>query len=252
MLKFFRLIRKNHISNGKTGKYFKYAIGEIILVMIGILLALQVNNWNEDRKAVKKETTHLKNLKAELQTSLKELHEDYESGLVLHESTLDVYDYIQNKHVLVDSMHKDFHNMVRFYYFFPKTSAYETLKSGNFEEISSDSLRAKITNVYESGYKRIEMKVDTRRNAGRLLFPYYQKHFKTEISFSRDTLNWSNLRSKIGIPNDYEALINDTEFETLIVEAIHGRMNSNYDYERTIAYVEDCITAINAYLERND
>ena len=34
----------------KTGKYFQYAIGEIILVMIGILLALQVNNWNEDRK----------------------------------------------------------------------------------------------------------------------------------------------------------------------------------------------------------
>ncbi|WP_350293377.1 DUF6090 family protein [uncultured Croceitalea sp.] len=39
------------LSEGKTGKYFKYAIGEIILVVIGILIALQINNWNENRKA---------------------------------------------------------------------------------------------------------------------------------------------------------------------------------------------------------
>ena len=50
MIKIFRLIRYNLMETGKTGKYFKYAIGEIILVMIGILLALQVNNWNEQRK----------------------------------------------------------------------------------------------------------------------------------------------------------------------------------------------------------
>lgn len=50
MIKFFRKIRKNFLSEGKTGKYFKYAIGEIILVVIGILIALQINNWNENRK----------------------------------------------------------------------------------------------------------------------------------------------------------------------------------------------------------
>ena len=50
MIKFFRKIRQNLLSEGKTGKYVKYAIGEIFLVMIGILLALQVNNWNDNRK----------------------------------------------------------------------------------------------------------------------------------------------------------------------------------------------------------
>ncbi|MCK0178875.1 DUF6090 family protein [Flavobacteriaceae bacterium S0862] len=51
MIKFFRKIRYNLMSENKTGKYFKYAIGEIILVVIGILIALQINNWNEARKA---------------------------------------------------------------------------------------------------------------------------------------------------------------------------------------------------------
>lgn len=50
MIKFFRKIRQNLLSEGKLGKYIKYAIGEIILVVIGILIALQINNWNENRK----------------------------------------------------------------------------------------------------------------------------------------------------------------------------------------------------------
>ena len=47
MIKFFRRIRYDLMEKNKTGKYFKYAIGEIILVVIGILIALQINNWNE-------------------------------------------------------------------------------------------------------------------------------------------------------------------------------------------------------------
>jgi len=49
MIKFFRKIRKNLLIENKAGKYFKYAIGEIILVVIGILIALTINNWNQNR-----------------------------------------------------------------------------------------------------------------------------------------------------------------------------------------------------------
>ena len=50
MIKFFRRIRQQLLNENKTSKYFKYAIGEIVLVVIGILIALQINNWNEERK----------------------------------------------------------------------------------------------------------------------------------------------------------------------------------------------------------
>ena len=50
MINFFRKIRKQLANENKFQKYFRYAFGEILLVVIGILIALQVNNWNENRK----------------------------------------------------------------------------------------------------------------------------------------------------------------------------------------------------------
>ena len=61
------------METGKTGKYFKYAIGEILLVMIGILLALQVNNWNENRKNHIEEVALLEQLKSEFTSNLNQL-----------------------------------------------------------------------------------------------------------------------------------------------------------------------------------
>ena len=57
------------------GKYFKYAIGEILLVMIGILLALQVNTWNEERKERNREQAILKNLQIEFSTNINNVND---------------------------------------------------------------------------------------------------------------------------------------------------------------------------------
>lgn len=72
MIKFFRQIRQNLIMQNKTANYIKYAIGEIVLVVIGILIALQINNWNEDRK------TNL-----EEQRALLNIHSDFSKNKVL-------------------------------------------------------------------------------------------------------------------------------------------------------------------------
>jgi type II secretory pathway pseudopilin PulG len=66
MIKFFRKIRQKMLTENKFSKYLLYAIGEIVLVMIGILLALQVNNWNESQKAIKKEQFYLAKLEENL------------------------------------------------------------------------------------------------------------------------------------------------------------------------------------------
>jgi len=74
MIKFFRRIRQKLITEGKLSRYILYAIGEIVLVMIGILLALQVSNWNDKGKDRIKEATYLNNIKDDLQNDIDELN----------------------------------------------------------------------------------------------------------------------------------------------------------------------------------
>ncbi|WP_455169912.1 DUF6090 family protein [Aegicerativicinus sediminis] len=66
MIKLFNRIREKSVSKGQFGKYLVYAIGEIFLVVIGILIALQVNNWNENQKEFQRSIKLLQNLKEEL------------------------------------------------------------------------------------------------------------------------------------------------------------------------------------------
>ena len=67
MIKFFRHIRQSLINQNQMGKYLKYAIGEILLVVIGILIALQINIWNENRKSLKQGQALMKELLEEFQ-----------------------------------------------------------------------------------------------------------------------------------------------------------------------------------------
>jgi hypothetical protein len=73
MTPFFRKIRWRHANNNQFFRYSRYAIGEIILVVIGILIALQINNWNEERKARKQACFYLIGLQESLQSTKIEL-----------------------------------------------------------------------------------------------------------------------------------------------------------------------------------
>ncbi|MDR9416708.1 MAG: DUF6090 family protein, partial [Gracilimonas sp.] len=73
MLRFFRTIRKKLIEEDNIRTYLLYAIGEILLVVIGILIALQVNNWNETRKNKQLEQTYYENLIRDLKSQLNDI-----------------------------------------------------------------------------------------------------------------------------------------------------------------------------------
>lgn len=264
MIKFFRKIRKKFLINNKINKYLIYVSGEILLVVIGILIALQINNWNEQKKNYKTETTYLKNLNKELTSSLIELKGDYNANMEFLKSTLNILKYLDTKPNLVDSMYIDFYNSVSFNYFYPNKSTYESLKTGELKLIKSDSLRYLITNVYESAFQRVLEKTRTRRNASSVLFPYYQKHFRTISRLDlNNTSEFLNLITsdgpKLGVtsqiinhgkPNDYEQLLNDPEYSTLISEALVGRTMAIQDLRSTIILVEDCLKEIEKYLQK--
>ena len=73
MLRFFRVIREQLIKQGKVRTYLLYALGEILLVVIGILIALQVNNWNEERKTIELKNNLLATVKSDLNKDIDQL-----------------------------------------------------------------------------------------------------------------------------------------------------------------------------------
>jgi len=85
MIKLFRKIRKNLLLEGKTTQYFKYAIGEIILVVIGILIALQINNWNENRQKKNFEIDYLTEIKGNLEKDTLNIND----AIVFNEKKID-------------------------------------------------------------------------------------------------------------------------------------------------------------------
>ena len=75
MLRLFSSIRQSLVAENKTAKYLKYAVGEVLLIMIGIILALQFNNWNEGRKLEQQRQELIVNLTNDFQANLERIEE---------------------------------------------------------------------------------------------------------------------------------------------------------------------------------
>lgn len=93
MLKFFRKIRQNLLAEGKTVNYLKYAVGEIVLVVIGILIALSINNWNEERTVQIGQKSLLINLYENLAADSVLLEQNKEKLLKIIETHKQLYAY---------------------------------------------------------------------------------------------------------------------------------------------------------------
>lgn len=157
MIKFFRHIRKDLMEKNKTGKpayqtgrYLKYAIGEIILVVIGILIALQINNWNQERKIKQKETIVLKELLTSINSDLTAYKTHTDPSLERKANGIDsLIAYIFDKREIKNSNFNNFYtNMSQDVFIRFDDGPFEDLKSSGLDVISNDSLRTIINNTY--------------------------------------------------------------------------------------------------------
>jgi len=139
------------LQDGDTSKYLKYAIGEIALVMIGILLALQVNNWNNNRLNTKKEIWYLDNIANDMfnqKQGLDDLKKQYSETLSIAETLL--YDFKETKSFsMIDSLSLKLNQLMHSYSYPNIENTYrELVSSGQVSLIENDSLILDIIDFY--------------------------------------------------------------------------------------------------------
>jgi len=148
MIKFFRKIRQKVLIENKFSKYLLYAIGEIILVVIGILIALQVSNWNEQKKIDKSIIDHLVILKENLkedQIQLNELRTTMEAHVNYADSSMRQI----RTEIPVDTYLKKYLTLlIREFNFRPNKNAIETITQSNEIPSLSEKLRTAILDYY--------------------------------------------------------------------------------------------------------
>lgn len=179
MIKLFRKIRRNLLIKNKIRTYLKYAIGEIILVVIGILIALQINNWNEDRKLQKEEIRILNNLQVDLQQTLIEL----ESALVFHQKTITEIDkiehYIKNKTPYSEAIESSFGLLPHYYVALITSSSYTSLQSIGVGIIKNNKLKDLLINTYDVALADIlDYNADEFQLQTTLVTPFFSKNFR--------------------------------------------------------------------------
>lgn len=149
MISLFRKVRQSLIKQQKITQYLAYAIGEIFLVVIGILIALQINTWNELRKIRQYEVKMLKELKATLERDRGYFSDQIPRLTNKQNAANRLLFMLENKEENLDTLNKYFSNL-RFEILFQYNSgAYGSIKSGGIDKISNDSIRAKMAGIYE-------------------------------------------------------------------------------------------------------
>lgn len=152
MLKIFRRIRQKSIVMSKVKNYFLYALGEVILVVIGILIALQINSSYQQSLTKKLEIKYLKEMQGNLIFDLKDIEFNIEFNESRRRSNEAVLYHLTNDLTYHDSLDYHLSNLVFTTRSLPNMGAYESLKSKGLEIISNDSLRANMTYVYSFSY----------------------------------------------------------------------------------------------------
>ena len=153
MINFFRKIRKQLADDNKPLKYMRYAIGEIVLVVIGILIALSINTWNEGRKSLKDETLYLSRLlsenKQDINTFSQFIRKLEKGNETIENFSNSLKSKTINDSLLIHSANEYFKYGSIFPIFSSSSSTFEDLSStGNLKVITNRNLRDSIVQHY--------------------------------------------------------------------------------------------------------
>lgn len=204
MLFLLRNIRRKLLTGNKVTTYLLYAIGEIFLVVMGILIAVSIDEWNENRQTRKLEIKYLKELRANLEFDLNDIDFNIGFNQDRFNSTKTILTHLRNRWPYHDSLDFHFSNIPFSTITVPNTNAYESLKSKGFEIISSDSLRAEITELYTFSYKYIMdfETVDDHAHQWSVVWPEVMRTVEIDsLTVSATPLNFENLQDDASFKN---------------------------------------------------
>ena len=243
MIKFFRKMRYDLMEGNKIGTYLKYAFGEIVLVVIGILIALQLNNWNEFHKQRAIEVLILKELLSDFNRDLLLLEQDvYLNKRAINSNQL-ITGVLGGNAAYHDSLDLHFGSIQYNTQFTVNTGGFENLKSRGFEIISNDSIRKSIIELQDVVYDYL-FTIGERNNviSVELFNPKYLSYF---TNFNSDFLE-----NRVSFtPVKYSELIGNTEFLQLISYKKFINQGTVQVLENTIQLIHKLISKIETELK---
>ena len=204
MIKFFRKIRQQLLTENKFSKYLLYAIGEIILVVVGILIALQINNWNENQKLKGEEIKLIQNFKSSIESDTMRVNYD-----IKYFSTVE-----RDINLVLHHMETDlpYHDSIPFInstaIFWPKIDQeiFATLTSTDLNNISNDSLKKEIISYYSWASGPFDTAINRYAD-------YVEDGVKTKFSSRFNAFGITPGEEGTQMrPNDFEALKKDKDF----------------------------------------
>ena len=205
MITLLRRIRKSLIDSGSARRYLIYAVGEIALVVIGILIALQINNWNEYRKERTEEKKVLQDVKYTIERNIGSLDFWINTYDRVERSADIVIQAIDQNLPFHDSLNEHFENalfkgpVIHF-----SREGYEVLKNKGLDIIENDSLKSGIVWLFDGTYEiqRGRMEYDNRDEER--IGAFIDEHFE----FTSD--------NSVLIPYEPESILKNRYFHSLI------------------------------------
>lgn len=179
MIKYFRRLRKSFFMDQhssinqvfKVGRYLKYAIGEIILVIIGILIAVSINSWNEDRKTRIEEQSILKDLEQEISANLEDLKEAITGNERSFEAAVEMKKLFSDREAFNAMDHRSFYDLIRRLNYNqtydPQNGILNSIiSSGQINRISDKKLKYMLASLKELTADALEnvKKIETQRD----------------------------------------------------------------------------------------